>query len=558
MGYQETKAFINANIKQNGENEITGSILNTALNDVLDSGHEEVNQLSQDLDELELNVAGIKEYDGGLSIGTLYPDGKVYPAHDTFRTTDYVFLKSGQRFVSTAVNEIVGAQSYPNMCVYSGPDVSGLISAISAQSAQGFEYTAIQDCYVRFSNSLEKWVAPNIVVDNSIESRLDVIEPQVADVASRLDSMKVYENVVPYSGNENVGALHNDGKIYPEHTTFRTSDFIQLKRGMSLYSTQKNELVNVQTYPNLCVYSSANENSFIAGVYATQQYGFEYTATQDCYVRFTNLKDYFSFDISDILTPIVHPIEIWVKELYKQGMVLKGKKIGFLGDSITEYGQYTSAFAEKTGANVVNYGVAGTTIANSSAGQSFIQRVAQMDNDLDIVVVFGGVNDQRLPVPLGTFENRNADGSLDSTFYGALHTLCRSLFAKYAGKPIIFITPMHNSYRDETYGDTGDINYYEYTTNGLIVENKFPLREKTYIDNSIAVGDVLSKYRKAIIDVCELYSFPVIDMYAISGLFPIIEQNSQLYTLDGIHPNTFGGNHIADLMIPKIIELLNP
>lgn len=47
MGYEETKAFINANIKPNGNNEITGSILNTALNDVLDSGHEEVNQLDQ-------------------------------------------------------------------------------------------------------------------------------------------------------------------------------------------------------------------------------------------------------------------------------------------------------------------------------------------------------------------------------------------------------------------------------------------------------------------------------------------------------------------------------
>lgn len=47
MGYQETKAYINANIKPNGKNEITGSILNTALNDVLDSGHEEVIQLGK-------------------------------------------------------------------------------------------------------------------------------------------------------------------------------------------------------------------------------------------------------------------------------------------------------------------------------------------------------------------------------------------------------------------------------------------------------------------------------------------------------------------------------
>lgn len=54
MGYQETKAFINANIKPNGKNEITGSILNTALNDVLDSGHEEVNQLGQEVSQLQI------------------------------------------------------------------------------------------------------------------------------------------------------------------------------------------------------------------------------------------------------------------------------------------------------------------------------------------------------------------------------------------------------------------------------------------------------------------------------------------------------------------------
>lgn len=47
MGYQETKAFINANIRQNGDGAIRGDILNTALNDILDSGHEEVNHLGQ-------------------------------------------------------------------------------------------------------------------------------------------------------------------------------------------------------------------------------------------------------------------------------------------------------------------------------------------------------------------------------------------------------------------------------------------------------------------------------------------------------------------------------
>lgn len=68
MGYQETKAFINANIKPNGKNEITGSILNTALNDVLDSGHEEVNQVDQKLVKIAAFVTG----QGDLDIGTIY------------------------------------------------------------------------------------------------------------------------------------------------------------------------------------------------------------------------------------------------------------------------------------------------------------------------------------------------------------------------------------------------------------------------------------------------------------------------------------------------------
>lgn len=68
MGYQETKAFINANIKQNGQNDITGSILNTALNDVLDSGHEEVSQLDPNISTSIKSIKGV----GGALTYTVY------------------------------------------------------------------------------------------------------------------------------------------------------------------------------------------------------------------------------------------------------------------------------------------------------------------------------------------------------------------------------------------------------------------------------------------------------------------------------------------------------
>lgn len=76
MGYQETKAFINANIKPNGKNEITGSILNTALNDVLDSGHEEVSQLGQYVDNPEW-VKVVTDSEDKILYG-VKTDGKFY------------------------------------------------------------------------------------------------------------------------------------------------------------------------------------------------------------------------------------------------------------------------------------------------------------------------------------------------------------------------------------------------------------------------------------------------------------------------------------------------
>ena len=61
------------------------------------------------------------------------------------------------------------------------------------------------------------------------------------------------------------------------------------------------------------------------------------------------------------------------KPLFEVIMELKGKKIAFLGDSIT-YGvgascaetSYVGAFAKESGAQVFNFGVSGTRIARQT------------------------------------------------------------------------------------------------------------------------------------------------------------------------------------------------
>ena len=111
-------------------------------------------------------------------------------------------------------------------------------------------------------------------------------------------------------------------------------------------------------------------------------------------------------------------------------MELTGKKINFLGDSITEgccatapeLG-YVEALKRTCGlASVRNFGIGGTRIARQRIpseepkyDRDFGSRIAEMDPDADIVIVFGGTNDHgHGDAPLGTDSDRTPD-----TFWGA-------------------------------------------------------------------------------------------------------------------------------------------
>ena len=144
-------------------------------------------------------------------------------------------------------------------------------------------------------------------------------------------------------------------------------------------------------------------------------------------------------------------------------MDIKGKKINFLGDSITEgvgvsckENRYPDLIAADCGAVCRNYGISGTRIAvqtTPSAEPSFDLhfpgRVAEMDPDADVIVVFGGTNDfGHGDAPIGTMADRTID-----TFYGGLHVLYTSLIEKYPAAKIVIMTPLHRLNEDNPRGD---------------------------------------------------------------------------------------------------------
>lgn len=214
-------------------------------------------------------------------------------------------------------------------------------------------------------------------------------------------------------------------------------------------------------------------------------------------------------------------------------MNLQGLKINFLGDSITEgYGtsgdenifhQVLKAQAGLAAAR--NYGIGGTRYAvqknngnpswNSDTDlNSFCERFDRMDDDADAVVVFGGTNDYgHGNAAIGCFSDRTPD-----TFYGACHYLYSNLIKKYVGgKTIVIMTPLHRS------NEFNNNNYY----------NEQHSRK-------------LKDYVAIIREVAEYYSLPVLDLYAMSGMQPEVQEIKEKYMPDGLHPNNAGHIIIAD------------
>lgn len=208
-------------------------------------------------------------------------------------------------------------------------------------------------------------------------------------------------------------------------------------------------------------------------------------------------------------------------------MELAGKKIAFLGDSITEGCGTTdismafwNVLARNTGALSFGYGIGGTRIAPNrfpSVEEKFDRwygsRVEEMIEDADIVVVFGGTNDYgHGDACLGSPDDRD-----ENSFYGSMHVLCRKLLERYPGRTIVFMTPLHRlGDRDCTYNEMG-------------------IRRQTDLEG----------YVNIIQAVCGYYSIPVLDLFRASGLQPEIPWQQEHYMPDGLHPNDAGHAIIA-------------
>ncbi len=220
-------------------------------------------------------------------------------------------------------------------------------------------------------------------------------------------------------------------------------------------------------------------------------------------------------------------------------MDLQGKKIDFLGDSITEgYGTDGPAFAfpsllqEELGlAAARNYGIGGTRIArqqlpavrDNHLDDDYCARIKTLDPDADVIFIFGGTNDYgHGNAPFGQWGDCTPD-----SFTGAVRYLLEQSLSLYPRSLTVIATPIERLNSSNPFGDGGQ---------------------------PFAVPP-LSAYVEVIRRTAADMGVPLLDLFACSELDPNDPLVRGRLVPDGLHPNNVGHLVLAGRIARFLREL---
>lgn len=199
------------------------------------------------------------------------------------------------------------------------------------------------------------------------------------------------------------------------------------------------------------------------------------------------------------------------------------KKIVFIGDSIVlgfVDKPYATLVGEVMGMEVVNMGVSGSAITvTDDRSDSVYERRGNIPEDADIICIAAGTNDKGHNSSMGNFDQVNSDGSFYN-FYGAFYNLIKWTLENRPNAKIFVMTPSH--------------------------------REDEYIENT--QGYVLEDYVNVELDICNHFSIPVLDLYAITCFNPNIAKHKELFAPDGLHPLQTIHTLLGTYIIPEFIR----
>jgi lysophospholipase L1-like esterase len=233
----------------------------------------------------------------------------------------------------------------------------------------------------------------------------------------------------------------------------------------------------------------------------------------------------------------------------------KGKRVAFLGDSMTDKRRvgttciYWEYLVELLGIEPSVYGISG----NQWDGiyKQALKLHEEKGSNIDAILIFAGTNDYNHNTPIGDFfaettKETNHNGTVvtrkyrtpvmnDTSYCGRINKVMDYLKTNYPQQQIVIMTPIHRGYAK--FSDK-NVQPDEYYCNG----------KGLYLDTYV---DVLKQ-------ASSLWSVPLIDLYAISGLYPMAESNAQYFhksDTDMLHPNANGDYRLAKTIQYQLLSL---
>lgn len=236
-----------------------------------------------------------------------------------------------------------------------------------------------------------------------------------------------------------------------------------------------------------------------------------------------------------------------------------GKKVGFIGDSITDPNnkaaskKYWSILADRLRITPYVYAVSGKEWNDVPRQVNSLRD--QHGNDVDAIIIFMGTNDYNSAIPIGRWYDETVEEteyankyirrletrgkrtpSMDpKTFKGRINIALDSVKRVYPDKQIVLLTPIHRG------------GFYSTDKNWQCTE-----------EYQNRCGEYLQAYVDAVKEAADVWSVPVIDLGALSGLYPVHDEMAHYFKdadKDRLHPNNLGHQRLGATLVYQLTTI---
>lgn len=237
----------------------------------------------------------------------------------------------------------------------------------------------------------------------------------------------------------------------------------------------------------------------------------------------------------------------------------QGKRVAYFGDSITDprnngsKKKYWGFLEDWLQMEPFVYGVSGRRW-NDIRRQA--DKLYQEHGDsVDAILILMGTNDYNSGVPIGEWFTERDEQVMagiheqkhlvdrrhrypvmsDSTYRGSINMALDYVKRLYPTKQIVLLTPIH---RAEFYAN----------------EKNWQPRE----DYANLCGEYIDAYVQSVKEAGNLWAVPVIDLNALCGLYPLMDEYAQFFKsadTDRLHPNDLGHERMARAIMSQLIAL---